>query len=114
MDEQQRSSLTVLPSLIVIAEPCVQVSRCGLTFGRGYLPQILPSIIILHATFSTKVLRCGLSKVENSTSGRRKVQYCGSVVIVSVFPTAQPFMTVNGFLDPLAGSGKSILWCVIL
>ena len=85
MDEQQRLLFTVLPSSIVIAEPCTQVNRCRLTFGRGYLPRIPPSIIILHATSNTKVLQCGLSKVTNSTSGRRKVHYCGSVVIVSVF-----------------------------
>ena len=114
MDEQQRLLFTVLPSSIVIAEPCTQVNRCRLTFGRGYLPRIPPSIIILHATSNTKVLQCGLSKVTNSTSGRRKVHYCGSVVIVSVFPPSQPFMAVNVFLDLLAGSGKSILWCVIL
>jgi hypothetical protein len=103
---------TVSP--VVIAEAYTQVNRCKFTSGHGYLPRILLLIIILHATSNTKVLQCGSSKVTNSTSGRRKVRYCGSVVIVSNFPPSQPVMTVNLFLDLSAGSGKSILWYVIL
>ena len=114
MDEQQRSSPTVLPSPVVVAEAYTQVNRCKFTFGHGYLLRILPSIIMLHVTSNTKVLQCGSSKVLNSTNGRRKVRYCGSVVIVGNFPPSQPVMTVNIFLDLSAGSGKSILWCAVL
>jgi len=113
MDEQKRSFLTVVPTPTGITEVYTQVNRCKLNFGHGSLPQTLPSIIILHATSSTKVQQCGSSKVANSTSGRKKVRYCGSVVIVSFFLLFGPFMTVNIFPDLSAGSGKSILWCVI-
>ena len=114
MDEQQRSSPTVLLSPVVIAEAYTQANRYMSPSGHGYLPQILLLIIMLHATSNTKVLQCGSSKVANSTSGRRKVPYCGSVVIVSNFPPSQPVMAVDVFLDLSAGSGKSILWCVVL
>ena len=85
MDEQKRKLLTVLPPPIVIAEVCTQVNRSKLNSGHGSLPRILPSIIMLHATFSTKVLQCGSYKVASSMSGRRKVLYFGSVVIVRYF-----------------------------
>jgi len=48
--------------------------------------QILPSIIIMHAKFSTVGLQLGLSKVPRFKNGRRMVLYCGSAAIVCHSP----------------------------
>jgi hypothetical protein len=50
-------------------------------FDHGYLLQIPPSIIILHAKLNIAGQQRGLFKAANSEIGRRVAPYCGSVEI---------------------------------
>jgi len=96
MNNNVRHFLTFLIP-IVVAKKCAQETSCERSFKHGYLPPILPSIIILHVTPSTKEQQCGSSRETNSTSGGRMVRYYGFVAIVRFSLLVNLDVTVNVF-----------------
>lgn len=103
---------TLTPHSGHIAEDIWQATGCKRTFSVGCLRQIRGSIIILPAKLIIVAPLRGSHKEASSLNGNQLLPSCGSTAYVSILPTILLLLLIDS--DVLAGSGKSILWYILL